>query len=214
MAKHPYLNFSSSTYEIGKVVGTSDFEKEGNGLTKSNIKVVQIPPIFDDDIVIEIGARAFQGTQITSVFVSKNIRYINWGAFENTPLTEIRFEKGSRLEKINVAAFFNCKALTKIDFPSSLKEIENNKQYYLFHYNTNLSCVSYQGTSNFENIFMFSNTPTVHVSSSYPSSNFGFVSPVKDDQTCGISNERFYPTRKICCTEITRCHCKTKLIFQ
>ena len=123
MAKHPYLNFSDSTYATGKVVGTSDAVKVGNGLTKTNIKIVQIPPVFDDELVVEIGTRSLQNTQITYVFVSKNIRYINWGAFESTPLVEIRFEKGSKLEKINAAAFYNCKSLTKIDFPSSIKEI-------------------------------------------------------------------------------------------
>ena len=212
MAKHPYLNFSDSTYATGKVVGTSDFVKIGNGLTKTNIKIVQIPPVFDDELVVEIGTRSLQNTQITYVFVSKNIRYINWGAFESTPLVEIRFEKGSKLEKINVAAFYNCKSLTKIDFPSSIKEIVQDGEYYLFHSNTVLSCVSYLGTYNFESINMFSNTPAIHVSSSYPASKLGNVDITKDDSTCGISNERFYPTRNHFCTNIIRYQYKTNFI--
>ena len=111
MISHPYLNFSSSKYGRGKVVGTSEFVSYGNALTNANVKIIQIPQTFDDERVIEIGYRSFQSTKITSVFVSKNVKYINWGAFERTPLVEIRFEKGSKLEKINCAAFYMCKSL-------------------------------------------------------------------------------------------------------
>ena len=208
MAKHPYLNFSNSEYTNGKVIGTSKYIADGNGLTNKNIKIIQIPPVFDDDIIVEVGWKAFRFTQITSVFISKNIRYINWGAFESTPLVDVRFEKGSKLERVDSAAFYNCLSLTRIDFPSSLNEMLYT-DYLIFYKNIKLSCVSYLGVSDFSTIKMFDNTPKIHVSSSYNYEKFGELDVSKDDQTCGTSNERFYPTRRMCCSLKIRYQCRS-----
>ena len=124
MVKHPYLSFSESNYSYGKTVGTQNGDISGNGLTNKAIKILQIPPIFDDDCVVEIGTRAFAKTGITSVFIPKTVLAISWAAFEAcSSLSEVRFEAGSRLVKVKGAAFNSCRQLKKIDFPSSVKEI-------------------------------------------------------------------------------------------
>ena len=206
MAKHPYLRFTDSTY--GKTVGTQNGNDYGNGLTNKAIKIVQIPPIFDDDCVVEVGQRAFASTRITSVFIPKTVLRISWGAFEGTLLTEARFEAGSRLEKINGAAFYLCSQLKKIEFPSSVKTIDSSSQYKVF-LNVSLECFSYQGSSNFSNIYMFTNVSEIHVSSSYPSDELGRFSVTNDGKTCDVSHERFYPTRRLCNSHIIRYQCHT-----
>ena len=207
MVKHPYLSFSESKYAYGKTVGTQNSEDSGKGLTNKAIKIVQIPPIFDDDCVIEIGSRAFATTGITSVFIPKTVLAISWGAFEGSSLSEVRFEAGSRLEKVSGAAFLSCKQLKKIDFPSSLKEIGySGWEVFL---NVNLECFSYQGESDFSNVEMFTSVSKVHVSSSYPSGKLGKIEVTKDDSTCDVSHERFYPKRRFCNSPIIRYQCHT-----
>ena len=211
MAKHPYLSFSESSYSYGKVVGTSNFTVIGNGLTKKSIKIVQIPPVFDDKCVVEIGFASFRYTTITSVFISKNVQYINWGAFESSEISEVRFEEGSRLERINDAAFLYCKSLKKIDFPSSLQEIMN-RGYGIFGQNI-LDCVSYHGIHDFSSMDMYKSSLVVHVSSKYSYDIFGKVKVTKDDQTCGISNQLFFPTRLMHCSPNIRYQCRTNLFL-
>lgn len=75
--RHPYLNFSESTDASGYIVGTSNEETEGNGLLKKNVKIVNIPAVFNSRNIVEIGCGAFGNTGITSVFISKNIK--RWG---------------------------------------------------------------------------------------------------------------------------------------
>ena len=208
MVKHPYLSFSESTYKYGKTVGTQNGDVTGNGLTNKAIKIVQIPPIFDDDCVVEIEPRAFANTSITSVFIPKTVLRILWGAFENCySLSEVRFEAGSRLEKVSAAAFNDCKQLKKIDFPSSLKEIQSN--FWKVFLKVNLECFSYQGSYNFSDVQMFTSVSKVHVSSSYPSDKLGKIEVTKDDSTCDVSHERFYPKRRFCNSHIIRYQCHT-----
>ena len=197
MAKHPYLSFKESAYAYGKAV---------SGMTNKAIKIVQIPPVFDDDCVVEIALRAFLKTSITSVFIPKNILVLTWGAFEGcSSLSEVRFEEGSRLEKVSGASFYGCSQLKKIDFPSSVKEIESIS--WMVFLEISLECLSYQGASDFSNINMFSNSPVIHVSSSYQSDKFGKVSVVNDNATCNVSHERFYPKRKLCNSPKIRFQC-------
>ena len=192
MRQHPYLNFNVSTYAKGKVVGTSSEKTYGNGLSKRDVRIVQIPLTFDNEEIVEIGWYSFRNTNVEYVFVSRNVRFINWGAFEKAPLREIRFEKGSKLENVNGAAFYNCHNLEKIDFPSSVKTIKSSS-YKIFFQNTVLSCVSYHGAYDFSSVAMFENSPKIHVSSSYEYGKLGNVDVLKDDQTCNISNKPFYP---------------------
>ena len=78
---HPYLSFSNSKNYVGKVLGTSDLESDGNGLTNPKIDFVQIPPIFENTKVVEIGFRALACTNIIGVFVPKTIQFIGYDAF-------------------------------------------------------------------------------------------------------------------------------------
>ena len=205
MAKHPYLNFTESSYKYGKSVGTKNATERGHGLTNKAIKIVQIPPIFDDDCVVEIGVRAFGQTGITSVFIPKTVLVISFGAFEGSSLSEVRFEEGSRLEKVCGSVFHGCNRLKKIDFPSSVNVIESST-WRVFH-NINLDCFSYLGASGFSNIYMFANVSVIHVSSSYQFDKLGWINVTKDDKTCNISHERFYRTRRLCNSLVIRYQC-------
>ena len=208
MVKHPYLNFSESSYAHGKVIGTSDTDVIGNGLKNKAIKIVQIPPIFDDDCVVEIGVYSFSGTKITSVFIPKNVLVISWGAFEGaSSLSDVRFEERSRLEKISPAAFKGCSQLKKIDFPSSVKEIISD--YWKVFSCISLECFSYLGVSDFSDISMFDSVSAVHVSSNYGFDKFGIIDVIKDGEKCNVSSERFYPKRRLCNSPIIRYQCYT-----
>ena len=69
---HPYLSFSLSSYYLGKlVVGTSKSVANGNGLTNSNIKIVEIPSSFNGIEISEVGYRSFYNLGITSIFFPK-----------------------------------------------------------------------------------------------------------------------------------------------
>ena len=208
MVKHPYLYFSDSSNAYGKVVGTSKNTGNGNGLKNKNIRIVQIPPVFDDDIVVEIGYYAFRWTKITSIFIPKTVLIISWGAFESTPLSEVRFEKGSRLEKISWAVFFQCHSLKRIDFPSSVKEIASHYEYKVFA-DCSLDCFSYQGTSSFSSVSMFNNVSLIYVSFSYQSNKFGGIVVTRDNETCNVSRESFYPKRRLCHSPNVRYQCHT-----
>ena len=123
-----YLYFSDSTYAEGKVVGTSADITHGNGLTNSNVKEVQIPSSIDNKNIIEIGYNAFCKTKIISVFIPKTVLYLNRGALQTcSELQEIRFEEGSKLEKIGYECFYACSTIsgkiTKFLLPNKITEI-------------------------------------------------------------------------------------------
>ena len=203
MVKHPYLKFGESTYAYGKVV---------SGLTNKALKIVQIPPVFDDDCVVELGSYSFSNASMTSVFIPKNILYISWAAFEGcSSLSEVRFEAGSRLEKIRGGAFSLCSQLKKIDFPSSVKEIQSS-DWKAFR-EVSLECFSYLGTSTFPETIMFNSVSVIHVSSSYESDKLGKFPVTNDDQRCDVSQERFYPKRRLCNSPNIRYQCHTNNII-
>ena len=207
MVKHRYLNFTESTYSYGKVVGTSKDDVSSNGLTNKAITVVQIPPTFDDDCVVEIGWYSFRWTSITSIFIPKTVLRISWGAFEGcSSLTEVRFEAGSRLERISGAAFNGCKQLKKIDFPSSVKEIGYGG-WKVFN-GIDLECFSYQGASNFSSVDMFKSVSVIHVLSDYQFEQLGNFCVNQDNATCNVSHERFYPKRRLCNSPNIRYQCR------
>ena len=192
---HPYLYFSESISYNGYSVGNSSSEVDGSGLVKKSVKVVQIPPRFNNKNVVEISASSFRETSITSVFIPRTIRYIKIRAFLFCySLSEVRFESNSQLEKAGKDVFNNCKSLINIDLPPSLKELEYTEYYYLFYAVTSLQCCSYLGTTNFASakIFEYINSPTIRVSPNYPSTKFGQKSvSYNDGSTCGVSKEPF-----------------------
>ena len=194
MTTHPYLNFTDCKYRTGKVVGTSYHDFNGNGLTNKSITVVNIPSAFDDVPIVEIGMHAFMYTSITSVFISKSVLLISWGAFECcSSISHLRFEEGSKLERIGGAAFKGCSRLKRIDLPSSVKQIDSN--VWKSFMDINIICFSYLGAINFSNVEMFTSVAVVHVSPSYQFDLLGNVSVKKDNATCNNSYGCFYLTR-------------------
>ena len=194
---HPYLNFSESTYTNGYVVGTSSYTTNGNGLINKNIKIVEIPSFFNGRKVVEIGCYSFTGTEITSIFISKNIKKIGIYAFVFCfSLYDIRFAADSQLERISGDAFRACSALKKIDLPASLGYIDSTQYSDIFTSSSDLECVSYSGKTDFSSTYIFDDvSPSeVKVSSNYPKSTlkFGFKSITsRDGSNCGVSNLPF-----------------------
>ena len=88
-----YLRYAKSTYKSGGIViGSSSGAAPGNGLTDHNTKIIQIPSIYNEKPVIELGYEAFRATGITQIFIPKSILYINDYCFcVCSKLTEIRF---------------------------------------------------------------------------------------------------------------------------
>lgn len=200
MDNHPYLKFKQSNYENGILV---------SGLTNNSIKNVQIPIIFNDSCVTEIGEFAFRNANIASIFISKSVLVISWGAFKNcSSLSDVQFEEGSRLEKVCGSAFNNCSQLKIINFPSSLKEIESN-EYKVFN-GVNLECFSYLGTSNFSYIDMFSSVSIIHVSSDYAFDKLGYFDVTNDNVTCNIALEEDPPEQRLCTSPMVQYRCKCR----
>ena len=190
---HQYLVFSASATYGGYAVGDGSSNK-GNGLSNKDIIIVQIPKVFETKKIFEIKQSAFRSTGITSIFIPKTIKYIGKSAFgECSKLNDVRFEADSELEKLDELVFSSCKALQKIDFPASLKEIASSYNDYIFWGVNSLECFSYLGTSDFSELYIFDHYPQIHVSPSYKYYGIGQKgSNFKDGSTCGVSNEPFY----------------------
>ena len=96
-----YLLFNDASYYPGKVVGKSGSSFQA--LSDSTITNIEIPPKYSDQDVTEIGYLAFDKTQIISFFIPKTIKLIGNCAFcATSKLKEVKFEKGSNLEKIEI----------------------------------------------------------------------------------------------------------------
>ena len=198
MSSHAYLNFGDSTYKSNcKVVGTSTYVAIGNGLKDSTVTEIQIPSSFDNKPIAEIGYQSFRDTQITKVFISKSVLFLNFQCFCNCyVLNEVRFEEGSCLEKISKHAFYDCYALEKIDIPATVTIMESASGTTLFYDSKAMICISYLGSTNFASgVFFSSYVPSkILVSGTYPSTKFG-GNAVTDTsgKTCGASKEPFVP---------------------
>ena len=203
--QHPYLIFSASSSYEGKRVGTGT-ETDANALSNKSVTVVQIPPKFEGQNVVEIGQYSFYGKNIVSVFIPSIVRCLSFTAFHSCrSLKEVRFEKGSKLEKLDNLALFNS-AIENIDLPQSLKTILATQEIWPQFYGSNIKCISYLGTADFSNSnIIHSSVPsvTIHTSSSYPSDTFGGRSVIKDGKTCGVSNEAFEKTPRRSRNKIT-----------
>ena len=193
---HPYLNFSLSTDYDGYIVGTSSFQERGDGLINKKVKIINIPKIFNDEPVTEIGNCAFMETKITSIFISNTIKIIGEQAFcLCESLSEVRFEANSQLEEVKLNAFA-WTSVVNFDIPKSVNYIDYWETFeYLFFEVYTLDCFSYLGTTDFSDNIIFSSytSPAIRVSQNYPTNQFGQESVThKDGSTCGVSNEPFY----------------------
>ena len=69
-------------------------------------------------------AGANYGPAFTSITFPASLKTIGGYAFGScATLATVTFEEGSKLEKIDAAAFYSCKALTSIEIPASVKTI-------------------------------------------------------------------------------------------
>ena len=189
---HPYLLLSESTTYAGKLlVGESETSgDDGCGLTNKSIKIVEIPSFFNEKEIVQIGYYALVGGIFTSIFIPKTIVEICRGALEMCySLKEVRFEKGSKLQKLGILVFWRCTALRKIDFPpliTSIGEFSKN----LFFGDIPLECFSYEGTHDFSSLSNFFYSVTnVYVPNNYPTSTFAGKSITGRGKTCGVSKE-------------------------
>lgn len=188
MGTHPYLNFADTTYS--SITG-----KKCTGRSDSSVNIISIPSKFDEVNVIELGPSSFSRTNIISVFIPKTVLYINKEAFRYcNNLKEVRFEKGSCLERINIVAFAQSPLIEKLDLPPSTKTIDASSSYTQF-YEVKSKCISYLGSSNFESGYFFNKQPEIiHVSKSYPGTKFGDKEVTRDGKTCLTDKGRFVAT--------------------
>ena len=197
---HPYLKLTfSDTYSGRYVVGkTAQAQPWGDGLTNESVKVVEIPSSFSGIEIAEIGNLAFYLSEITSVFIPKTILNICRGAFNGCrKLTEVRFEKGSMLQRLNYNVFYYCTSLKKIDFPASVSSILSDS-WNIFFANVNLECFSYEGITDFSSLsHFFYSVTNVYVSNEYPASTFAGKEITEKGKTCGVSKEHLEKQKTI-----------------
>lgn len=77
-----------------------------------------------EGLPVQLGTRAFAGCGVTSVHLPAGITRIPLSCFNGCRnLSEVTFEEGSRLERIDQSAFAWCTKGLRIRFPESLKDI-------------------------------------------------------------------------------------------
>ena len=189
---HPYLNFSLSTEHKGKlVVGTSSRTFDGNGLFNKSVKIVEIPGFFNGLKVAELGNRCFCCTGIISIFIPKTILLIRYAALASChDLTDVRFEKGSKLQIIEHHLFWDCTSLKKVDFPYFVSELETVERSPFF-YSVSLDCFYYAGTHDFSSLEDFFSTTVnkIYVSNDYKGEKFAGRDITARDKTCEVSKD-------------------------
>lgn len=84
---------------------------------------------------VSIGASAFDNCNLKSVTIPASVTAIGEGAFSNcNNLTEVIFEEGNQLEKVEAETFSWCSNLKSISLPSTVTEIGYEAFYYMNHY--------------------------------------------------------------------------------
>ena len=216
---HPYLKLTfSDTYSGRYVVGkTARAQPWGDGLTNESVKVVEIPSSFSGIEIAEIGDLAFYESGITSVFIPKTILRICQEAFNSCKkLTEVRFEKGSKLQELEMFVFYRCTSLKKIDFPASVSTFSNPSNFF---YKVSLDCFSYAGTVDFSSLAssFFSSVTTIYVPKDYKGSTFAGKTITRSTQTCGVSKSHLETpntgTGKACKCKISSCFQRISILF-
>ena len=119
-------------------------------------------------------------------------------------LSEVRFEKGSKLQLFGLYVFYGCDVLKKIDFPVSVESISTSSSYLFFH-GVNLECFSYEGTNDFSSLsYFFDSATNVYVSNKYGPSAFAGKSITERGRTCGVSKEHIEKQKTIQTMKIRR----------
>ena len=123
--------------------------------TKAFYQFTNIESLILPNMLTEIGEEMFYGSSLKSVVIPKNVTIIKKGAFRYCALTAIEipanveeicgddtwhhdsafsgcsnlasitFEKGSKLKKIGIDAFYECKSLISLEIPASVETIES-----------------------------------------------------------------------------------------
>ena len=191
---HKYLLLRNSNNYPGKLlVGESATTSSSNGcgLIDKTVTVVNIPSSYKGVEIAEIGHRAFDSTNIVSVFIPKTIVCINMEAFECCyHLVEFRIEKGSRLQKLGRFVFYRSTSLKRIDFPASITSIATGSAF-LFFDDISLECFSYAGTQDFSSLsYFFESVKTVYVTNDYKGTRFAGMPITRGNKTCGVSQKR------------------------
>ncbi len=105
------LTFESTSggYRVKKLNGTGDWD-------------IVIPDTYRDLPVVEIGDKAFYGTEITGVYIPASVTRIEDSAFEGCIYLET-VTGGEGIEEIEARAFRSCSSLTDFTFREGLTSI-------------------------------------------------------------------------------------------
>ena len=102
-----YWSARFQSYRIGEKV----FQNSGLGTVN----------YADDGNLQTIGAYAFEGCQLTKIFVPASVVTLGEGAFKGfSNINAITFEEGSQLQTIGAYAFEACTSLTEVVIPASV----------------------------------------------------------------------------------------------
>lgn len=116
--------FYKSYYYNDKANWDNGFLYIGNNLILANTKVIPSECVLYSKTRL-IAQDAFLKSEITSLYMHDNVRYINDNAFRsNVLLAKIRFS--NNLAEIGSTAFCGCEALTEIEIPATVKSIGSN----------------------------------------------------------------------------------------
>jgi len=84
----------------------------------NTISQLYVPLVIENRPVTMIGNRAFEGYDLTYVYIPDSVTTIDWGAFlDCAQLKEVRMPK--KLKCLESVAFKGCTSLTEIDIPSA-----------------------------------------------------------------------------------------------
>ena len=164
-----------STGKLYKVIETNDHSFKNC----QSITSITLP-----DTLIKIGYDSFFQTSIEKLVIPSSVKYLDAACFSNlVKCTQIIFQPGSKIKKLQWAAFSRLDSLTTLILPPSIKEI--NQSFY--DVNT-LKSIYYCGTNDLssENAYWSSDIQvTIYVTSSYQPNQFAGKDVTKSaDSVC------------------------------
>lgn len=113
-----FENFAYTVLEAG--VRIDAYINRSKGL--NTFPAVTIPATIDNLPVVEIGEKAFQGSDVTSVNIPDSVTSIGTGAFSECVSLEAVSIPDS-VTKIGISAFSGCTSLKSINIPISVTNI-------------------------------------------------------------------------------------------